>query len=64
LHSERPRRPCTARIEWALGLDMTAKGSAMEKQDQKDTNKVKQLSLEQLQTVSGGRRRRVGRSAN
>jgi bacteriocin-like protein len=36
----------------------------MEKKDQKETNKVKQLSLEQLQTVSGGARRRSGRSAN
>jgi bacteriocin-like protein len=36
----------------------------MEKKDRKDTSKMKQLSLEQLQTVSGGRRRRVGRSAN
>ena len=36
----------------------------MDKKDQKDTSKMKELSLEQLQTVSGGARRRSGRSAN
>jgi hypothetical protein len=39
----------------------------MKNQDQKQTEKrpeVTELTLEQLQVVSGGRRRRSGRSAN
>jgi bacteriocin-like protein len=37
----------------------------MEKKDKQETEKVKQLTLEQLQTVSGGRRGRgPGRGPN
>jgi hypothetical protein len=44
-------------------MGITAKGTAMKKKDEKDS-KLKVVTLEQLQLVAGGARRRSGRSAN